>query len=90
MNTAVVLLSGGLDSTTAAAMARGEKWELYGLTIKYGQVHHAELAAARRVANALGFVKHAQLTRSPSFRPNAHRSGCLERIPSDDSTRERR
>lgn len=58
---AVVLLSGGLDSTTAAAMARREKWELYGLTVKYGQVHSAELAAARRVAHALGFVKHVEL-----------------------------
>jgi 7-cyano-7-deazaguanine synthase len=58
---AVVLLSGGLDSTTAAAMARREKWELYGLTVKYGQVHAAELAAARRVADALGFVKHIEL-----------------------------
>lgn len=58
---AVVLLSGGLDSTTAAAMARREKWELYGLTVKYGQVHSAELEAARRVAAALGFVKHVEL-----------------------------
>jgi 7-cyano-7-deazaguanine synthase len=58
---AVVLLSGGLDSTTAAAMARREKWELYGLTVKYGQVHQAELAAARRVANALGFAKHVEM-----------------------------
>jgi 7-cyano-7-deazaguanine synthase len=58
---AVVLLSGGLDSTTAAAMARREKWELYGLTVKYGQVHAAELAAARRVADALGFVRHIEL-----------------------------
>lgn len=58
---AVVLLSGGLDSTTAAAMARREKWELYGLTVKYGQVHQAELAAARRVADALGFVKHVEM-----------------------------
>lgn len=58
---AVVLLSGGLDSTTAAAMARREKWELYGLTVKYGQVHSAELAAARRVAGALGFAKHIEL-----------------------------
>ena len=58
---AVVLLSGGLDSTTAAAMARREKWELYGLTVKYGQVHQAELAAARRVASALGFVQHVEL-----------------------------
>jgi 7-cyano-7-deazaguanine synthase len=58
---AIVLLSGGLDSTTAAAVARKEGWELYGLTIKYGQVHEAELAAARRVASALGFARHIEL-----------------------------
>ena len=58
---AIVLLSGGLDSTTAAAMARKEGWELYGLTVKYGQVHAAELAAARRVADALGFARHIEL-----------------------------
>ncbi len=58
---AVVLLSGGLDSTTAAAVARREGWELYGLTIKYGQVHAAELAAARRVAAAMGFARHIEL-----------------------------
>jgi 7-cyano-7-deazaguanine synthase len=58
---AIVLLSGGLDSTTAAAVARKNGWELYGLTIKYGQVHAAELAAARRVADAMGFAKHIEL-----------------------------
>jgi len=58
---AIVLLSGGLDSTTAAAMAQKEGWELYGLTIKYGQVHAAELAAARRVAAAMGFARHIEL-----------------------------
>ncbi len=58
---AIVLLSGGLDSTTAAAMARKEGWELYGLTIKYGQVHAAEVAAARRVAEAMGFARHIEL-----------------------------
>lgn len=58
---AIVLLSGGLDSTTAAAVARKEGWELYGLTIKYGQVHAAELAAARRVAAAMGFARHIEL-----------------------------
>ncbi len=58
---AVVLLSGGLDSTTAAALARREGWELYGLTLRYGQVHARELEAARRVAQALGFVKHIEL-----------------------------
>ena len=58
---AVVLLSGGLDSTTAAALARREGWALYGLTLRYGQVHAAELDAARRVALALGFERHAEL-----------------------------
>jgi 7-cyano-7-deazaguanine synthase len=58
---AVVLLSGGLDSTTAAALARREGWELYGLTIRYGQVHVRELEAARRVALALGFAKQIEL-----------------------------
>ena len=58
---AVVLLSGGLDSTTAAAMARREGWDLYGLTIRYGQIHAAELEAARKVALALGFSKHLEL-----------------------------
>ena len=58
---AVVLLSGGLDSATAAAMARREKWELFGLTIRYGQVHSCEIEAARKVAAALGFSKHIEL-----------------------------
>jgi 7-cyano-7-deazaguanine synthase len=61
MTRAVVLLSGGLDSTTAAAMARREGWELYALTLRYGQVHTAELEAARRVAASLGVVRHVEL-----------------------------
>jgi 7-cyano-7-deazaguanine synthase len=61
MARAVVLLSGGLDSTTAAALARREGWALYGLTLRYGQVHAAELEAARRVALALGFERHVEL-----------------------------
>ena len=61
MTRAVVLLSGGLDSTTAAALARREGWALYGLTLRYGQVHAAELEAARRVALALGFERHVEL-----------------------------
>lgn len=58
---AVVLLSGGLDSATAAALARREGWSLHGLTIKYGQVHACEIDAARRVAAALGFTQHVEL-----------------------------
>src|SRR5262245_8920971 len=58
---AVVLLSGGLDSATAAALARRDGYALYGLTVRYGQVHAREVDAARRVAAALGFVKHVEL-----------------------------
>ena len=58
---AVVLLSGGLDSTTAAAIARHDGYALYGLTVRYGQVHACEIDAARRVAAALGFVRHVEL-----------------------------
>jgi 7-cyano-7-deazaguanine synthase len=58
---AVVLLSGGLDSATASALARREGWALYGLTIRYGQIHACEIEAARRVAHSLGFAKHIEL-----------------------------
>jgi 7-cyano-7-deazaguanine synthase len=58
---AVVLLSGGLDSATAAALAGKQGWQLYALTIRYGQVHVVELEAARKVAAALGVVRHVEL-----------------------------
>ena len=58
---AVVLLSGGLDSYTAAAVARGQGYALYALTVRYGQVHAREIEAARRVASDLGAVRHLEL-----------------------------
>jgi 7-cyano-7-deazaguanine synthase len=58
---AVVLLSGGLDSYTAAAIARDEGFRLHALTIRYGQRHSAEIVAARRVAAALGVERHLEL-----------------------------
>ena len=59
---AVVLLSGGLDSYTAAAIARAEGFELYALTVSYGQVHSGELPAARRIARNLAVSRHLELT----------------------------
>ena len=50
MPRAVVLLSGGLDSYTAAAVARRDGFELFALTVRYGQRHAEEIAASRRVA----------------------------------------
>jgi 7-cyano-7-deazaguanine synthase len=55
---AVVLLSGGLDSTTVLAIARAEGLECHCLTVDYGQRHRVELEAARRVADALGAASH--------------------------------
>jgi 7-cyano-7-deazaguanine synthase len=55
---AVVLLSGGLDSATALAIARSEAFQPYALSFRYGQRHAIELEAARRVAQALGAVEH--------------------------------
>jgi 7-cyano-7-deazaguanine synthase len=58
MPAAVVLLSGGLDSTTALAVARSEGFACHALTVRYGQLHEVELEAARRVAQVLGAADH--------------------------------
>lgn len=58
---AVLLLSGGLDSYTAGAIAREEGFLLYALTVRYGQRHVRELESARAVAAALGVVRHIEL-----------------------------
>jgi 7-cyano-7-deazaguanine synthase len=55
---AVILLSGGLDSATVLAMARARGYACHALSLDYGQRHRAELAAARRVAHALGAIEH--------------------------------
>jgi 7-cyano-7-deazaguanine synthase len=59
---AVVLLSGGVDSTTAAALAARDGFALHALTFDYGQRHAIEIGAARRVAQALGAARHEVLT----------------------------
>ena len=59
---AVVLLSGGLDSYTAAAIVKSEGFELYALTISYGQRHARELEAARAVARSLDVSRHLELS----------------------------
>jgi 7-cyano-7-deazaguanine synthase len=58
---AVVLLSGGLDSATAAAISKADGYELYALTVRYGQVHGREVEAARRVAAALGVHRQMEI-----------------------------
>jgi len=58
MKRAVVLLSGGIDSTTALAIAMAEGYEAYALSFDYGQRHQIEVEAARRVARSLGAKGH--------------------------------
>lgn len=58
MKKAVVLLSGGLDSATVLALACRDGFECHALSVNYGQRHQAELAAAKRVADALGAREH--------------------------------
>ena len=61
MRDAVVLLSGGLDSYTAAAIARAEGFRLNALTVRYGQRHASEIEAARVVAKWLGVARHVEV-----------------------------
>ena len=61
MHNAVVLLSGGLDSYTAAAIVRAQGYRLFALTLRYGQRHAHELESARAVSAALGVARHVEL-----------------------------
>jgi 7-cyano-7-deazaguanine synthase len=58
MKRAVVLVSGGIDSTTTLAIAIAEQYEAYALSFDYDQRHHIEMEAARRVADSLGAKEH--------------------------------
>jgi 7-cyano-7-deazaguanine synthase len=79
---AVVLLSGGLDSATAAAMASREGFELYALTVAYGQRHSREIESARAVATALGVVRHVELQVDLSAFGGSALTGDIE-VPKD-------
>lgn len=59
---AVILLSGGLDSTTVLAIARSEGFECHCLTVDYGQRHRIELEAARTIASTFGAASHRVIT----------------------------
>ncbi len=86
---AVILLSGGLDSATTAAIACSEGYELYALTVDYGQRHRHELTAARRIAEALGVRRHVVL--AADLRPlgGSALTDAIE-VPKDRSAAEMR
>jgi 7-cyano-7-deazaguanine synthase len=72
MKNAVVLLSGGLDSTTTLAIARSEGFDCFALSFDYGQRHQVELEASRRVAKAVGVKEHRVTRLDPAlFRGSA-------------------
>jgi 7-cyano-7-deazaguanine synthase len=64
---AVVLLSGGLDSTTLLAIALSEGFAIHALTFKYGQRHAAEVDAAKRIARSAGVARHHLVEIDPTF-----------------------
>lgn len=84
---AVVLLSGGLDSATTAAIAKAEGFALYALTIDYGQRHRFELGAARRVARAAGAARHEVLSVDLSLFGGSALTAAID-VPKDRSDEE--
>jgi 7-cyano-7-deazaguanine synthase len=78
MKHAVVLLSGGLDSSTALAIARAGNFECYALSFDYGQRHRIELEAAKRVAKALGVAEHRIVSIDPETFRGSALTGDLE------------
>jgi len=79
---AVVLLSGGLDSYTAAAMTRAEGFDLQALTVLYGQRHAREVDSARAVARALGVRRHVELRVDLAALGGSALTGALD-VPKD-------
>lgn len=79
---AVVLLSGGLDSFTAAAVAKRDGYSLNALTISYGQRHRQEIESARRVAAALGVARHVEIDLALSQFGGSALTGAID-VPKD-------
>lgn len=88
MRKAIVLLSGGLDSATVLAWTIREGYEAHALTIAYGQRHHIEIDAARRVARSLGATSHKEVAAPLTEFGGSALTGGIE-VPKDRSERER-
>lgn len=85
---AVVLLSGGLDSSTVLAVARRKGFEVHCLSVDYGQRHKGELAAARRVARALGAASHRSARVSLSLFGGSALTDAAIAVPKGRSARQ--
>ena len=87
MKEAVVLLSGGLDSATALALATRDGFACHALSVNYGQRHQAELAAAKHIASALGARQHRVLALNlQSFGGSALTDSSID-VPTDGAAR---
>jgi len=84
---AVILLSGGLDSATVLAIARAEGFELFALSVDYGQRHRHEIEAARRVAEGMGVVRHVLLSVDLAQLGASALTASID-VPKDRSTEE--
>ena len=83
---AVVLLSGGLDSVTALAIAQQQQYECYALSFRYGQRHTAELVAAERIAQSALVKKHHIVDLDLSLFENSALTNRRLDIPTDSSS----
>jgi 7-cyano-7-deazaguanine synthase len=81
----VVLLSGGLDSATALAIAKDAGYDCYALSLSYGQRHAAELAAAKRVASAIGVSGHLVLPMALDLIGGSALTDSSIRVPEEES-----
>jgi 7-cyano-7-deazaguanine synthase len=83
MNRVVILLSGGLDSSTAVALARHSECEVNAITFDYGQKHWLEIEAAKRVATALNCARHLIVPADLSFCTTSALTGTIA-VPKGD------
>ena len=81
-----MLLSGGLDSATALAIARDAGYDCYALSLSYGQRHAAELAAAERVAASIGVTRHLVLPMALDLIGGSALTDNSIRVPEEEST----
>ncbi len=88
MTRAIVLLSGGLDSSTVLALAHEQRHELYALSINYGQRHARELEAARRLARHFGCREHRELALDPQAFAGSALTSANVPLPLDRSETE--
>lgn len=85
---AVCLLSGGMDSAVALAEARADGFAPHALSFRYGQLHEVELAAARRVAEALGAAEHRVVTVDLAALEHSALTGGAASVPADRGDQE--